>query len=355
MPHRALILWQPQWISLILFAQRITQSYWDRTTAQDLYPMAIDHSIETYHTSYPDAFDEPPRPPDWKSDWTSETVGGPDAPGLSALEETFPSGERTEPHLDEFMDAPSPVDRLPEAPEFGIGFPGAPIVTPSSARPPADAYAFYLPFHLFRNRGWGIYLIAERVAKLVDDFHEELRPTLSQRECKIATRLYLYEHEYFHHKAETFSTGLEVSHREEIYVEGSMPLYEEMQDTDDQLEEALAEAYALARVEKRLKKQRGWEEQKRDAFGEVLRSFMENSGPGYRRGPSIDEEGTFKEIRNEFSERVLSWSPASKGPRDSEIWVISKHIFRGLANVNSSFKYLVPAGSSLSTRAELSV
>lgn len=180
-------------------------------------PSSIDQKIDKYHSVHPGAFAEPPLPTDWDSDWVGVTLSDPQDPSLDIVEDAFAIPGEMTTSSNQFMTEATAPAGLSEAPSFEAPFPGAPVKVPSSPRPPADAYAFYLPFHLFRNRGWGIYLIANRVDELVDDFYEETHDDLTRQECAQATRLYLYEHEYFHHKAEAFASSLEASHREKIY------------------------------------------------------------------------------------------------------------------------------------------
>lgn len=316
--------------------------------------MSVRSSIENLNRHLPEAFSEPPLPPDWDGKWPEENAQNPRAPSLAGIEQVLIEAEHVEGEL-----APNVSDAplgLPPAPDFPKGFPGAPIPSPSSPRPPADAYAFYLPFHLYWNRGWGIYLITERYERLAEEFLRETRPILTRKEVYAATRLYLYEHEFFHHKAETFSSRLEVVSRKEVYLRGQHPLHENRRGTNQQLEEVLAEAYALRKVEKRLRSDEwGWPKEKRAAFKDVLAEFMEDSGPPYERGPEVYKEDRFEASRNKFSEEILSWSPVEAVGKPEAIWSMFGHGFRGLADVSSDVKYLVREGSPVSRRDGLEV
>ena len=179
---------------------------------------------------------------------------------------------------------------------------------------------------------------------------------MTRQEAFEATRLYLYQHVFFHHVAETFTSKLEVPHREKMYLDGQRPLYANTKGSDQNLEEALAEAYALDKVNDRLNSDTwGWSSQKRDAFLTTLRTFIRQSGPAYARGVKIWEQGQFVEVRNEFAERILAYSPPSISSRGDNIWSIFGHGFRGLANVLSNVKYVVRVGRPLAERVGLTL
>ena len=239
------------------------------------------------------------------------------------------------------------------APDFPESFPGAPLVDMVTSEPSADTYAFYLPYHLYKDRGWGIYLLAERVERLARDFCSKAGGQLSLEQCIIATRLYLYEHAFFHHKAESFSTRFEVYFRAPIYLQGQRIIYEKYEGTDDLLEEALAEAYALRRVPDHLKKNWNWSTEDSRLFVDLLERLVKASGPGYRRGVNLVADEDFHAERNHFAEQIHAQSPIAVLGRPPEIWEASPHAFRGLANALSNVKYIVHSKRSGSTRKPL--
>lgn len=334
--------------------------------------MSVHSAIESLNRHLPKAFSEAPLPPDWNSEWLEKTAQNPRAPSLTGVEQALISEEISKERSEDGL-APNklPSDRIPSngsappnartarsgpppAPDFPEGFPGAPVSSRSSPRPPADAYAFYLPFHLYWNRGWGIYLITECYERLAEDFFQAAKPGLTKKEAYAATRLYLYEHAFFHHKVETFSSRLETVTRKKVYLKGQRDLYDARKGTDQQLEEVLAEAYALRRVEGRLRSDEwDWPEKKREAFRGVLVQFMNGSGLPYERGPEVHEKGRFVPIRNRFCEEILSWSPVGAVGKPEAIWSMFGHGFRGLADITSEIRYLVREGSPVSQRIGL--
>lgn len=177
---------------------------------------------------------------------------------------------------------------------------------------------------------------------------------LTHEEASAATRLYLYEHQYFHHKAEMFSTRLEVSHRKNIYLQGQLPLYVETMGAEDHLEEALAEAYALKTVKKRLKNEKwDWPSQKRGAFIDAIAQRVNDADREYERGSEILATDRYHALRHRFAETIFARSPVHVTGRPEKIWSIFNQGFRGLANRLSDFKYLVRSDSTLSRQLDL--
>lgn len=117
--------------------------------------------------------------------------------------------------------------------------------------PPPDAFAFYLPFHYFYPKWWGVYLVLEPTLELAEFIRAQAGGILSSAESLAATRIFLYAHEAFHHIVESFGTRLEVTHRKPLFKEGFDRLYKRVYGSDACLEEALATASGLRRVKSR--------------------------------------------------------------------------------------------------------
>jgi hypothetical protein len=316
--------------------------------------MPVKKRINTHAEVLPQCFDMPTLPPNWEEGWADETVSAPTSEKLTDLEESLislgePEGE-TSPSLDNFPTGPSFTENFPGAPT--TQFPGGPSFSSRLPHVPT-AYSFYLPFHLYRNRGWGIYLIAEPVRRLAQYFFRKTRSALDSRaEAFAATRLYLYLYEFFHHKAETFSAGRESDHRVAVYLQGQRLLHTK---NNGKPEEALAEAYALDRMDKKLnlEKNWGWPDQKAEAFMDTLKGFIRKSPPRHQHGVDIYEKDLYEDVRNEFAEDILQTSPASVPSLPPEVWSLPNDSFRGLANVLSDVKYVIQVGQPLSRRRQL--
>lgn len=319
--------------------------------------MSVHSSIESLNQHLSEAFSNPSLPPGWENEWLTQAILEPREASPSKIEEvllqTSAPGENP-PRDPASLSRNLSLEQSPSALDFPEVFPGFSSRDANGGRPPTDEYVLYLPFHLYWDRGWGIYLVTERYNQLAQDFYDETSPDLTEEETYGATRLYLYEHGYFHHNAETFSSRVEAVTREKVYLQGQRRLYENKEgNPTEQLEEVLAEAYALRRVKKRLKSKKSsgwaWPEKKREAFLGALKSFM-REGTAAKRGLEVHQNRRFKSMRNTFSEQILSWSPVEAEGKPAGIWSMFSHGFHGLANISSNVKYLVRKSSPLSER-----
>jgi len=333
--------------------------------------MMLHENIGALRDAMPRAFQQIDPPEEFDRDWTFQSIEGPTRPELSDAEERL---SRLEP--DSFTPVSS-RDDMPSFPSFENDFPGAPegkpwnildAVLPDSPHTAqgthqlhVDIFAFYLPFHLFGDL-WGIYLIADRVPYLAHRLFVQSNSKLSSGsvswpEALSATRLYLYHHEYFHHIAETFSSKLEVAHRTYVYLSGQRLIYQNSKYTDANLEETLAEAYALKKVRETLTSSAMWKcpVPKRDAFFEALLEHVAQGLPGYRKGAAVYRDKTFIHERNRFAEKILDSSPAKVPNSSPAIWKMFGHGFRGVADVTSRVKYAVRTSDSISSREPLVV
>jgi predicted RNA binding protein YcfA (HicA-like mRNA interferase family) len=218
--------------------------------------------------------------------------------------------------------------------------------------PPADAYAFYLPFHYYYPVFWGIYLVAEGVLELAMKLHEDCKRYIDMSDSIRATRLYLFKHEYFHQKAETFSAKLEVSHRVRIYIDGQMSYYRRSFGTERCLEEALAEAYAYRECENILKAKWHWPKRKRYAFLKVLEQFIKSSPPGYRDGIKYFKKEAYESGLYKFAETCV-FEERGLPTMDAEVWQMFRRAFDAVGNIKSRVNYTIHKDSPLSRRLDL--
>ena len=111
---------------------------------------------------------------------------------------------------------------------FGLGdFPGAPAwPLDQKFSPPTDCYAFYLPWHHFSAKTWGIDLLIEGIEALGDELVTLSSGSLSQAEARHIARIFLIHHEAYHNAVETFGVRLEVTHRVRCYIGGFRRLYQ---------------------------------------------------------------------------------------------------------------------------------
>ena len=119
-------------------------------------------------------------------------------------------------------------------------------------RLPADAMAFYRPFHYTPFDQWGIYLMIEPMLR----YHNNLKNIAFETKIfsiETLMHLILYEifhHEFFHHLTESTATTLEIlsaaqGNSKSIYIEYRNRLQKQLIEyPHTPLEEALANAYA---------------------------------------------------------------------------------------------------------------
>ena len=285
--------------------------------------MAAD-DLDKLRQELPDLFENLPLPPDWDEDW----IFIPDWPEFEELETRAPVAQS-----------------LPTLPEFGgAEFPGAPSpgyagdVYAGDIIPPPDALAFYLPFHFFHPHWWGIYVTVEGVNCLADFVNKFTGGDVSLGDSIKVARSFVYGHEAFHHKVESYAARLEITHRKPLYRTGFYPLFREVLGTDDCLEEGLASAHGYERV--RGKRFHG--------ACQALQEYMKSSPPGYRIADRyIHSPASFNAGRSEWAElnhrRALPAIPAL----DTSVWASFPHAFSGIGRVTSKVNYIVHRDSPL--------
>ena len=102
-----------------------------------------------------------------------------------------------------------------------------------------DAFGMYLPFHYY-DRCWGIYLFKEIIESRILTLYSLFNHKISLRELKQLYYYAIYRHELFHYQVERFSTKIELITKKQVY-EPSRILFQQVMNSEDWLEEALAE------------------------------------------------------------------------------------------------------------------
>jgi predicted RNA binding protein YcfA (HicA-like mRNA interferase family) len=232
------------------------------------------------------------------------------------------------------------------------GFPGAPSLPDIPGSPPSDAMAFYLPFHFFYPHWWGIYLVQEWVQWFADFIFHNSRGSLPPRTCYSAARLYLYYHEHYHHRVESFATRLEIVHRTALYKTSFLDLYKRTIGRSSCREESLAEANAYLRTMNQFKSA-GYTTKAN--LENALEDFMIKSPPGYKEGLDyINPKKRHKECQSEFAEQNLALAhlPGYRS-KDPKIWDSAAYMFRGIVDRRTRCKYLINRNASILTRSPL--
>ena len=183
--------------------------------------MAVE-DLNTLRQQLPEVFEDMNVPDSWDDEWFIVPVEEPE----SGFYESDQVGIAQSSIEDILSEAPSTDDVSTkilewgpdnDLPDFGgsEAFPGGPLrKRDRDFYPPPDAFAFYLPFHFFYPRWWGIYLVLEPTLQLSNFVRINAHGALSAAESMVVTRIFLYAHEAFHHIVESFATRLEITHRE---------------------------------------------------------------------------------------------------------------------------------------------
>ena len=229
--------------------------------------------------------------------------------------------------LEAFSDARAvndPVDR--DFPGAWQGFPAAGVL------PTPDQLACYLPFHYFEEEDWGVHLFDEPLATLRAHLASATGGRIPEEDlARIVLRFGFY-HEVFHHKTEAFATRLEVTHRQPLYRTGFERLYRRTFGTDDCLEEALASAHSVRKLEavENLRKL--------PELREALLAYLEDIGPGYRRVREFLTDKPFREGQAALAEdhQVECLGAPRVDPR---VWLATSHFFDPMGSRFSKFIY----------------
>jgi hypothetical protein len=329
-------------------------------------------AIDSLAQAVPAIRQERPLPDNWAEDFDivadqSELAGeveddlfGDQAGGGSALppdSATMPDLPSVEAEIEmmdladneDYGEIPPLTDRIRET--VGNGFPGAPAEISArgtgngTARlPTPDELAFYLPWHEFPLRAWGIYLIAQGIKALGRDIHSLSRNWLSRAEANRVACMFLFHHEAYHNAVETFAARLEVSHRKACYIAGFRTIW--LGGFGNALhEEGLANAYAHDKVwryafEKTLPAG-SLRTFKRSVAAAAMRRIMRSSPPPYNCAANILSGAVgFDDAEHDFQES--NHGACGFGPRSApEIWLASGHSMHPSLRRNHKFSYLI--------------
>lgn len=249
--------------------------------------------------------------------------------------------EATIDSLDDLVFKTGPVDHL--VGQFSVLGAGGPIkIDRLPDLPPADAFAFYLPFHFYAPTWWGVYLTLEGVARVAQEIRTRSGRSVPSRDAFAAAKLFLYYHEAFHHQVECFATRLELSHRKPLFKHEFQALFSRVFGTDNCIEEGLANAYAYKNTKAKIKTA---------ALSQALEDIICASPPGYRRG--VEFMAGFRKKRSEFAEEnfheCFPWALTNSG----RAWETMGHLFDGIDKINGRVNYILRRGSSLMGRVGL--
>jgi len=317
--------------------------------------------LDTLREQIPEVFHDHVAPVEWQESWHVVPIKDPESPSkqdnnicvddLSPLFDIEAIAVGENPLVSN--SSTDPFGGAIELPDFGPTgiFPGSPVtIRTPGACPPPEAMAFYLPFHYFHPKWWGVYLVLESSLQLADYIVAHSGGQLSRVEGLEAARIFLYSHEAFHHRIESFSTRLEITHRTPTYKDGFETLYRRVYMTDACAEEAMASAHGIRRTPKLAFPKNN---QKAKAVRSALLEYSHSCPPGYRIADRYLSDSRFNDACHQFAEDNYRESIAGNSPKNPHIWAAFPHAFTGISRVNSRTNYIVKKGSPLAHRLNL--
>jgi predicted RNA binding protein YcfA (HicA-like mRNA interferase family) len=316
--------------------------------------MSAADNIDDLRAEMPELFKDPALPVGWSDDFIVVEIDEPTK--FPVVENPNIDNRQTDQTDDDPESFPEPLiwgedDFVPNGnlyPEevFGGKHPGSLITKPPPGKyPPPDCLAFYWPFHYYHPNWWGIYLRVEGVDQFASNIRRLSKAPLTWVEARKLARLFLYYHEAFHHSTECFATRLEVSHRLALYQNGFEQLYQKTVFSPSCLEESLAQANALLKVEKVIKK-----DYRSEKIMKALCEIVRLSPPGYCEGKDIHLNNDFERTRNCFSEENMKVCFPSTPTKKHGIWGAANHMYTPISNIKSRVNYIIPRGSPVSGR-----
>lgn len=116
-----------------------------------------------------------------------------------------------------------------------------------------EAFGMYLPMHYYfksEKTPWGIYLFSDTIMSWAENLYEAKGKSLglSLRQVEYAFTYAVFRHELFHHQVERFSTKHEILTHQVNYKTYGRDVNWPTRNSEDWLEEALAEATVLNSV-----------------------------------------------------------------------------------------------------------
>lgn len=200
-----------------------------------------------------------------------------------------------------------------------------------------DVLAWYQPIH-FYGPDWGIYIREDGITRVASRISRAAAGRMSSLECVRAAIATLFLHEAYHHKVESFSIRLLAAREQPVYPRYFSRVYLELINTNDLLEEALANAESWRRLDERVY-----------AIGDVyavrrsLDADFSKAPPGYRRAGAFLGSPEFLIAQAELLNQVAAASPTpSQAAAD---WLGVNRMQQALFDVRRNFWTVVPKGT----------
>lgn len=214
--------------------------------------------------------------------------------------------------------------------------------------PPEPQCAWYSPIHYF-GHGWGIYIrercifeVAADVAFFVDWSRVRLPSTVIAQQLLRSAFYVFFLHEQFHHKVESLGLRLLVSTNSDRYRPYKARIYRSTFLTSACLEESLANAETLRRLDEPRYKQRG-DPAIRAGLRNFLRAAIALQPPGYREGLKFVPDDDYRAGLYKLQSQVLDVSLAPRTPDAS--WSVAPNMITAMADISDSIYVVLPKGA----------
>jgi hypothetical protein len=234
----------------------------------------------------------------------------------------------------------------------------APSGRPTGTGTQWDVCAWYQPMHFF-GPAWGIYIREACMLRLAVDitrntnFSELRRELATAKGTKYAGHhpaiplvraafLILFLHEHYHHRTECLGFRLHVVTRAPHYVPYFRGIYNSCKGTDDQIEEALANAAMYLRLEEPTYAN-FLPASIRKAARTMLLAQFPHDPPGYRMAMSYLKKAAFDAGENLLQGRVRELTLAPAQPAID--WDSAPRLTQSFFNIKSHIYSVVPAGA----------
>lgn len=293
------------------------------------------------------------------------TGDGPGVPGVgeveegetvyaTSIDEVLGNGEedvenaqgQDDPRIREWWNEVRPIV---ESREGGIVHRVTRRLVGSGMQPPEPHCAWYNPIHFF-GHGWGIYIrercvleVAADVAAFVDWSQVHLSSTATARQLLRTAFYAFFLHEQFHHKVESLGLRLLVSSNSDRYRPYKTKVYRPTFLTSTCLEESLANAESLRRLnEPRYVKR--IDPAIRAGLRDFLRASIAVQPPGYREGLNFVREEDYRAGLYKLQSQILDASLTPQTPDAS--WSVAPNMITALADISDSIYVVLPTGST---------
>jgi hypothetical protein len=214
--------------------------------------------------------------------------------------------------------------------------------------PPEPACAWYCPLHFF-GHGWGIYIrehcllsAVVDIAAFVDWSRVRLTADATLRQLLRSAFYAVFLHEQFHHKVESLGLRLLVATDSDKYRPYKAKVYRSTYLTSNCLEESLANAESLRRLDEPRYVQR-IDVAIRAGLKDFLRAAIASQPAGYAEGLKFVREADYRAGLYRLQSQILGASLTPRTPDAS--WSVAPNMITALADIGDNIYVVLPKGA----------